>query len=595
MFMSPKAKKLTSLLMAAAMGLSLLAGCSAKQPAGQTADPTAAPTAITPSAAPADDTGDKVERERVTIRFSQPDTGIDNSDQWANDRILAAIEEAVNADIEWDSGAEGYAERIQTELIGGTAPDLLCNYGEQEKTSKWIQDGIVTDIGAIVSADPERYPILNKMIASPDFKMYNEMYAGDADKTYAIYALYAFKAWAGAPVYNRALLEKAGFTDAPKTVDEFVEFCNKLGEQGISGWWPRNNKLTNLNEIDKTLFAPNGTTVMAPQGNAWTGFMPVGGKDAVEGEWKLMTTSDETKEALKTLADMYKKGGLDTGVGVKDDFAQAIDEFVAGKIGAVNFGFSNYGQYSWVLDEKWLKGNPDGSYQDMVLGTTLTGEAGQGVTYSAPFWMGFNWFIPASCENPERVLDLVEFLASDKGQDLLFKGIEGVHYAEDANGTVVYNKEEWLKEGKIYNIEDGRCEYAWFVYLFAASQDQLKLEESTDWYETSMNPILVDTVPDSDAKTYANSVIDSYKDKAYGELPAYFTIIQYPEAENEMRVKLNEITLRYVPSFITGQLDIDAEWANYAAEYEAAGAKEVEAAFNAALSQAKANYDKFKN
>ena len=191
-------------------------------------------------------------------------------------------------------------------------------------------------------------------------------------------------------------------------------------------------------------------------------------------------------------------------------------------------------------------------------------------------------------------MDLLEFLASDKGQDLIFKGIEGVHYTEDASGNVKYNAEEWLKEGKIYSIEDGRCEYAWLAFLFAASQDQLELEASNDWYKTSMNPILVDTVPESDAKTYANGVVDSYKDKAYGELPAYFTIIQFPNEINDKRVKMNELTLRYVPSFITGQMNLDSDWDKYVAEYEAAGAKDVEAAFNTARAQAKASYDKFK-
>lgn len=534
------------------------------------------------------------QRERVTIRFSQPDTGIDNTSEWANDQILAAIEKAVNVDIEWDSGSEGYQDRLQTELISGTAPDLFCNYGEQEKTSKWISDEVVTNIGKIISENPDRYPILTKMINSASYKMYNDFYAGDAEKTYSIYALYPFKAWAGASVYNASLLQKAGFSKAPETVDEFIQFCTALGKQGISGWWPRNDKLVNLNEIDKTLFSPNGTTVLAPTGNAWTGFMPVGGKDAIESDWKLMTVSDETKAVVKKLAELYKNGGLDKGVGTKDDFAQAIDEFVAGKIGAINFGFSNYGQYSWALDEKWLKGNPSGSYKDLVLGKTLTGSAGQGVTYSAPFWMGFNWFIPASCENPERVLDLLEFLATNQGQDLLFKGIEGVHYTKDASGNVTYNKDEWLKTGKIYNLEDGRCQYAWFVYLFSASQQQLKLEESTDWYETSMNPIVVDTVPDSEAKTYANGVVDSYKDKAYGELPAYFTIIQLPANINDIRTKLGEITLRYIPSFITGQLNIDKEWANYVKEYQAAGASDVEKAFNEAVKAAKTKYESFK-
>lgn len=564
-------KRALCLTLAGAMTVGMLSGCGGKND-------------------PAKGGGD----DRLTIRFSQPEVGIDNPGQWKDDRILKAIEDELNLNIEWDSGAEGYSERIQTELIGGTAPDIFCNFAEQEKTSKWINDGVVVDMGKIVAENPGRYPILEKMFESPDYKMYNEMYSGNPDNTSALYSLYAFKAWAGASVYNKALLEQAGFNEAPKTVDEFVSFANKLGQDGLSGWWPRNNKLTNLNEIDKTLFAPNGTTVMPPQGNAWSGFMPTGGVKGIEDEWKLMTTSDETKETLAVLADMYSKGGLDMGVGTKDDFAQAIDEFVAGKIGAINFGFSNYGQYSWALDEKWLKGNADGDYEDLVLGTTLKGDAGMGVTYSAPFWMGYNWFIPTSCKNPERVMDLLEFLASDKGQDLIFKGIEGVHYTVGSSGNVEFNKDEWIAENKIYSIEDGRCEYAWFSFLFAASQDQLALEKSTDWYETSMKPIVVDTTPDSESKTYANDVIDSYKAEAYGELPAYFTIIQFDDDINDIRVKLNEITLRYIPSFITGQMDIEKDWDKYVKEYNDAGADKLEKAFNQARKDAQEKYMEYK-
>ncbi len=581
-------KKMLCLVLAVLFVASVFAGCN-NNPATESSAPSGDGSSATTSGG-----GSNADREKVNITFSQPSTGIDNPDRWGDDPIKKAIEEAVNIELTWHSGSDGYETKLETDLMGGRAPDLFCNYGELEKTSKWIDEGMVTNIGEIIKADPERYPILNMIINSPTYRMYNEYYSGDPDTTYALYALTANISWAGVSVYNKALMNQAGFEEAPKTVDEFVEFANTLGEQGVIGWWPRNNKLANtagLNEMDKTICAPNGTTMMPPSGNAWEGFQPVDPEN-VEGEWKLMTTSEETKECIKILADMYAKGGLDNSIGTKDDFAGATDDFVAGKIGAVNYGFSSYGQYDWIVTDKWLNGNPDGSYEDLVLGTPLSGDAGMAVSYNAPYWMGFNWFIPDSCENPERVLDLIEFIATDAGQSLIFDGTEDM-FTVDADGNITRDADKWKEVNDIYNVVDGRTQYLWFIYLFAGSQEKLELESATDWYEASMNTIKVDRYPEGPQKDYGTGVLDSYGLDAYGELPAYFTIIPYSDEANEIRTQLADITLRYIPAFIAGQKDIDAEWDAYVAEYEAAGAAQIEQEFNEGIQTAKAAYDSY--
>lgn len=531
---------------------------------------------------------ENADRENVSVKFSQANTILDNTDLVANDPIVKAIEEAVNITLVIDSSTEAYPDRMLNELTAGIGPDLFPNWNF-ERSVQWIDEGLVIDMGAIVNAEPERYPVLYKMFNSPEWRMFNEVYSGDPDKTYAIYALGYGINWAGATLYNRALMEQAGFTEAPKTIEEFATYANTLGGEGISGWWPRNNKLTNLNEIDKTLFAPNGTTLLAPVGDPWTGFIPVGGKAELEGEWKLMTTSEKTKESLKVLADMYQKKGVDNGLSTKDDFADAKSEFFADKIGAFNHGFSNYLQVKGFVNEA-IDASPEKTTDDFVLGTVLSGEAGLGVTYSAPYWMGYHWFIPETAENPDRVLDMLEYLASDAGQALLFYGIEGQHYTME-NGEVVYNADEWLKQGEIYDVKDGRYKSILFAYVFAANQYQLALETTDNWFEAATHPIIPDFEPETPFKAYVTGVLDSYKDDVAGFLPAYFNIIALPAEMSEIRTRLNEITLQYIPAFIAGQRDIDAEWDAYVAEYEKAGALELEAAFNEAKDIAKVKYD----
>ena len=166
-------------------------------------------------------------------------------------------------------------------------------------------------------------------------------------------------------------------------------------------------------------------------------------------------------------------------------------------------------------------------------------------------------------------------------------------YVENADGTITRDAAKWKEVNDIYSVVDDRVQYLWFIYLFAGSQEQIELESATDWYEASTNLIPYDRYPEGPQKEYGTGVLDSYGLDAYGELPAYFTIIPYSDEANEIRTQLADITLRYVPAFIAGQKDIDAEWDAYVAEYEAAGAAQVEQEFNEGIAAAKAAYDSY--
>lgn len=586
--MSKFSRKIVSVIIAGVLVTSLFTGCKKDDKGNQDTSTQAASETTTQN----EQTEQTEQREKVKLRLSQYSTQNDDPNLLAQDRIKKALEEAVNAEFEYDSGADdGYFERLEVELMSGTAPDLFHNWGEQEKTGKWAKDGVIIKMSDIVSAQPDRYPILNKIFNSPEYKMYNDFYTSNPDDVYAIYALTAFTSWAGASVYNAELLKSAGFDKAPETTEDFVKYTKAVAASGKSGWWPRNDKLTRFTELDRTMFAPYDTTVEAPAGDILSGFRPAG-----DGTWKLMTVSDKTKEVLKIVADMYKSGALDKGIGIKDDFGAAIDEFVAGRIGAVNFGFSNSGQYGWALNEKWKVVHTDATYEDLVLGKTLIGPDGKrGKSYGTPYWMGMNWVIPESCKNPDRVLDLIEFVASDKGQELIFNGIEGIHFTKDGD-QVVFNKEEWKFENEMYDRTDGRCNYPWLNYLFAGMQQQLKLETTDNWFEASMN--MVDyseqVFGNPDYKKYADEIVASYASEAFEAVPPYYTLIRFTDEENEIRTKLKEITLRYVPSFITGKMDIEKNWSKYVEEYEAAGAAQIEESLNKNIKTAEEKYNSFK-
>lgn len=67
----------------------------------------------------------------------------------------------------------------------------------------------------------------------------------------------------------------------------------------------------------------------------------------------------------------------------------------------------------------------------------------------------------------------------------------------------------------------------------------------------------------------------------------------FTDEENEMRAKLKEVFLAYVPSFITGAKDIDAEWDQYVADYKAAGSDTITEAMNKSVSEAEAKFNEY--
>lgn len=573
-------KKYLSLLLAVLMLLSVLAGCGGgnetpTEPPAQSGDEPTEPKVLT-----------NADRETVSIRFAQFGNSVDDVEGMENDPIKAALEAAVNVELEYDTGVDGFDDRMQTELFTGGAAELFPTWGETDKIAKWAEEDLVYNIAEIINAEPERYPTLYKMINTEEYKAYNALYTGDAEAAYAIYSVSAFAdpSFNGAPIYNQAILDEINGGAVPKTVDEFISFVNACGEAGYIGWWPRNNKLTNWGVINAMMARPQGTTILAPSGDAWTGFVSNGKIGTDEEHWTLATTSDASKEVVKQLAAMYKSGGLDSGMGVKGDFDDAYSDFAAGKLASYDNGFGFPLQYVSFLQNPWQSAHPEGTQADLTQGVALTHNGSYGSDYTTGTWIGAHYFIPTTCEYPDRVLDLVEYLASAAGQDLL-------HNTENYVYKTDVGSDYWNPINIAYGYQDGRCKYVWFSYLFSGTEYQVDLTNN-DWWTAVSQPIDNSynwaTEQDSAAYVYAADVISEFVDDVVYYLPAYYNMITLPAEAADIRTKMSDITNQYLTQMLGGQLDIETAWPDYVAEYEAAGAAQLEQMVNDAIAAARA-------
>ena len=175
--MIKRPKRLLALTMGLALLLGTLAGCNSTPSASSTGTDGAQSSGA--SASEGGETGGNADRETVNIRFSQYANSTDDAEGMANDPIKKAIEEKVNVTLEYDTGIEGYDDRLATEVAVGAAPDLFPTWGSAATLKKYAEEEAVWNIAEIINAEPDRYPILHKIINSDEYKMYNKMYTGD--------------------------------------------------------------------------------------------------------------------------------------------------------------------------------------------------------------------------------------------------------------------------------------------------------------------------------------------------------------------------------------------------------------------------------
>lgn len=576
-------KRMLSLALVLLLALSLFAGCGGNNTQNNTQ--TGNQTTEGDGGAGAGE----AEREHVTIRFAQFGNNLDDAEGYENDPIRQAIEDAVNITLEYDTGTEGFDDRMETELYTGAAADLFPTWGESEKIANYIENELVVNIGEIINADPDRYPTLYKIINSDEYKMYNELYTGDPDATYAIYSISAFAdpSFSGVSVYNQALLDEVNGGAVPQTVDEFLAYCEAAGSAGYVGWWPRNDKLTTWDEIDYTLAVPQGTSIQEPTVGANMKGVVLSGELGTDSEyWTVSATSEASQAVVRQLRELYLNGGLSSSIGISGDFDDAYADFGTSRIGAVNFGFGYPGQFRDFYKTAWAAANADATIDDLTVGYSLTSDGSYGPIYQTGTWVNSHYFIPYSCENPERVLDLVEFIASNEGQDLLHNCVNGEYNFDQGS-------DYWSEIDGAYGYGDGRCKYVWFSYMFSGTEYYVDFENQ-DWWTAVTYPTDFSnnwaTEEDAALVDKAKETISTYVDDVIVDLPAYYNMITLPAEASEIISQLNSLTDEYLTQFIGGQLDVDSDWATYAAAYEDAGALELEQMINEAVATARSNY-----
>jgi len=387
--------------------------------------------------------------EKVTIKvFSSEVSDTDASEAW-----IDVVEKKFNVDLQFEVvPSTSYKERLQIMLAGGDYPDLILfkNPGDTEYTQA-IDNGILA-------------PLDDYMDLMPDLKDWTYEYAWDAMK----------KDGEG-PIYGipRSTLVRT---------DTFIIRKDWLENLGIPV--PENNELT-LDEFYEILRAftfddPDGngkkdTYGIATYSDTTKGFiLPVtetfnltGWQKAKKGEGyaymnpQYAKKDSSYKDALEFNRKLYTEGIIDPESPVITTYVNHTDRFKRGIVGVVREFGGRYTTYRENLKDLFPE-------SEICMVTKIIDDKGKPAKTPTDYNNGCYglWGISSTCEHPERVVEILNWIVSDEGWPMARDGIEGVSYTME-NGVMVPNPDAGGNIGRSITRRNTDADF----YLPAVGED----------------------------------------------------------------------------------------------------------------------------
>ncbi len=267
---------------------------------------------------------------------------------------------------------------------------------------------------------------------------------------------------------------------------------------------------------------------------------------------------EEYKTALKELSQWYADGVIDPEVFTRG--SQARQFLLGNDLGGSTIDwFSSTGAMNDTVREQV----PDINFVAIAPPADINGEVkflqGRSSIHS------YAWGISKDCEDPVTAIKYMDFFFSDVAKDLMGWGIEGADYTIDANGEKTPTEAalsnpagypNYLRSiGAGYEIGSYGSLEGELAAMNKEAREGFEMYENSDWIQPQF-PTLSFTEEERDA------IDDNW-------------------------TNLNTAIEEYEQSVLMGVQDIDATWDNHIASLKAMGLDEVVAAYNSAYERYK--------
>ena len=428
--------------------------------------------------------------------------------------------------------ASEYNQKLGLMIAAGNIPDVMTTFAKAGGAGTELYKTL-RDAGKLVNmseaAATGKYPNMKKLFDDGFAQMYSAEPDGSFYELPSYYGL-----WPHAWYIRGDWLDDLGI-EKPDTLNETYEALKRFVREDPDG-------KKNIG------FTTGGVWWF---GHVYAGFTGAMDWAVRDGKFVDVWTLPEQREAVEFMAKLNSEGLLDkdifTGQG-----SEHVAKFSSGKAGVLIVDFVYLNQIEKALADI----NPTSRVD--LLPTDIRGPKGIArMGGQTPYFSSHA--ISSDTKDPERVLELFEYLLSDEAAEITIMGVPGVHYTMEGGKRVP--NEEILKHEN------------WGLPGLRSRHRISSLVTLDQWYDPAnyLNPGLIDYF------------FNTLKDPSFpGKIGTNATTgLDVADVRKEIGSKTADVKNKWEAAFILGEKSISEHWDDFVAEYRAAGVDKLEEAYNA--------------
>lgn len=286
--------------------------------------------------------------------------------------------------------------------------------------------------------------------------------------------------------------------------------------------------------------------------------------------------SDDAKTYYQFLNKLYNNGLYDKEAFSQDDLGKKLAQ------GRVLAAYAPAWMLGSVETQFRADGHPERAFAHLPV--QFTDSTANNTNTVVPIFSGsLQWAITKSAKNPERIIQMIDYLFSDEGQVLTQWGIEGTHY-DVVNGVRTLKPDviEKIKTDPDYKVKEGfETEGTGSGFWFNVG-DGAKLDDGD--YATPLTKDYVLSTYDDMTK----EVLAKYGKQVWADflpeatvLPGYLWNLTPPDDVQLQSKKIEEAWKKYLPKLVMSKTPtaFDGAWNDMKSSMDKAGLADVNASY----------------
>lgn len=475
-----------------------LAGCGDNNKASESSAPASGSPSASPSASASASSSPVAEAPYTLKWLKSQDISVPYDP--SKDVVMQAIEKKLNIDIVPEMvDVQQYKTKLNLKMASGDIPDIT-RIDFADDFQKYAQQGAFVDLTDMIN-EKDTPNILKEVPpevfdqAKVNGKIYGIPYQGGPGAGYR---------WD--LVLRTDYMKEAGFTEAPKTLDDYYNLLKKVKELHpdvipLGGYTAQIGEVKYANNSFDNIFGAFGVT---------PGYFT-----ETDGKFSNYDIDPRMRDALLFLQKMYSEGLIDKEFAtIKEE--QLRSKIYSGKLFSWMGWWSTASNYDTQIEtneqikagklaaDGTLPNQDNEPFKYLTLTGSLTGSDGKAVAPTGAPFAQMN-AISVKTKDPKRALSIIEDSLSEENQMLTVWGIEGQDYHFDGSGKLVVDtpniidpKTQQDKDGNFHGVQS---------YLFAPGLNGWPhyLESLPLRYSQSLGVAINNPYQIADASNYLDS------------------------------------------------------------------------------------------